>query len=177
MSKKALIAGITGQDGAYLAKYLLELGYEVIGSSRDAQVCDIRNLKSLEIEKDINIVSMALNDFRSVLQVLTRHKPNEIYNLAGLTSVGLSFEQPVECMESIVSANLNILEVIKYLGEPIKFFNASSSECFGDTNNKVANEETSFKPLSPYAIAKCCTFWQVENYRKSYSLFCFFFWY
>ncbi len=172
MNKKALIAGITGQDGAFLAQYLLSKGYEVIGSSRDAKVCNTKNLISLGIKNEVELVSIALNDFRSILQVVTNKKPDEIYNLAGLTSVALSYEQPVECMESIAIANLNFLEVIRYLDRPIRFFNASSSECFGDTKDFVADENTPFNPVSPYAVAKCTSFWQIENYRKYYNLFC-----
>src|SRR5271170_2073043 len=99
--KKALICGISGQDGTYLAKLLLEKGYRVCGTSRDAQVSAFRGLEMLKIRSDVQLESMALNDFRSVLQVLVRFRPDEIYNLAGQTSVGLSFQQPVETLESV----------------------------------------------------------------------------
>jgi GDPmannose 4,6-dehydratase len=117
------------------------------------------------------VVSLAPNDFRSVLKVVSGVKPDEIYNLAGQTSVGLSFEQPVECMESIAGGTLNLLEVIRYLGAPVRLFNAGSSECFGDTGREPANEDTPFKPRSPYAVAKATAFWQVANYREAYGLF------
>ncbi len=116
-------------------------------------------------------MSLAPNDFRSVLKVVSGVKPDEIYNLAGQTSVGLSFEQPVECMESIAGGTLNLLEVIRYLGAPMRLFNAGSSECFGDTGREPANEDTPFKPRSPYAVAKATAFWQVTNYREAYGLF------
>ena len=113
--KTALIAGITGQDGAYLAHYLLGMGYRVVGTSRDAQMADLSRLERLGIAADVELMSLAPNDFRSVLKVVSSAQPQEIYNLAGQTSVGLSFDQPVECMESISVATLNLLEVIRYL--------------------------------------------------------------
>lgn len=172
MRKTALIAGVTGQDGAYLSRHLLQLGYRVVGTSRDAQSCDTRRLGRLGIANDIELVSLAPNDFRSVLKVLASIEPNEVYNLAGQTSVGLSFEQPVECMESIASATLNFLEVLRYLSLPARLFSAGSTECFGDTGGEPACESTAFKPRSPYGVAKCTAFWQVANYRDAYGLFC-----
>jgi len=168
---KALICGISGQDGAYLAKMLLDKGYEVSGSSRDAQICGFNNLVSLGIKQHIRLESMALNDFRSVLQVVNRIQPDEIYNLAGQSSVALSFEQPVETFESIMAATINLMEAIRFLDCPIKFYNAGSGECFGDTLNEAADEETPFRPRSPYAVAKAAAFWQVANYREAYGLF------
>ena len=114
---------------------------------------------------------MSLTDFRSVLQVLTRSQPDEVYNLAGQTSVGLSFEQPVETLESIATGTLNLLEAIRFLGASIRFYNASSSECFGDTGGQAADENTPFRPRSPYAVAKAAAFWEVANYREAYGLF------
>lgn len=118
------------------------------------------------------MISLAPNDFRSVLKALSGLQPTEIYNLAGQTSVGLSFEQPVECMESIAGGTLNFLEVLRYLGMPSRLFSAGSTECFGNTNGEKANEQTAFQPRSPYAVAKSTAFWQVANYRQSYGLFC-----
>lgn len=112
------------------------------------------------------------NDFRSVLKTLTVTVPEEIYNLAGQTSVGLSFEQPVECMESIAGGTLNFLESLRYLGLPSRFFSAGSSECFGDTGPEAANEASAFQPRSPYAVAKSAAFWQVANYREAYGIYC-----
>lgn len=170
--KKALVAGVTGQDGAFLSKFLLDLGYSVIGTSRDAQSCNTSRLERLGISKDIQLISLAPNDFRSVLKALSSELPDEIYNLTGQTSVGLSFEQPVECMESIASATLNFLEVLRYLNIPSRLFSAGSTECFGDTGGKPANESTAFQPRSPYGVAKSTAFWQVANYRQAYGLFC-----
>lgn len=169
--KKALICGVSGQDGAYLAQLLLNEGYEVWGTSRDAQMSSFRNLDVLGIKEQVKLVSMSLTDFRSVLQVLTRSQPDEIYNLAGQTSVGLSFEQPVETLESIATGTLNLLEAIRFLGASIRFYNASSSECFGDTGGQAADENTPFRPRSPYAVAKAAAFWEVANYREAYGLF------
>lgn len=172
MHRTALIAGITGQDGAYLARHLLEAGYRVVGTSRDAQSCNTSRLLRLGIREDIELISLAPNDFRSVLKALSSLAPDEIYNLAGQTSVGLSFEQPVECMESIAGGTLNFLEVLRYLGAPTRLFSAGSSECFGDTQQSPANESTAFQPRSPYAVAKSTAFWQVANYREAYGIFC-----
>lgn len=171
MQKKALICGISGQDGAYLSQLLLNHGYEVYGTSRDAQISTLQNLQYLGIRDRVKSLSMSLTDFRSVLQVLTQVQPDEIYNLAGQSSVSLSFEQPVETLESIATGTLNLLESIRFLGKPIKFYNAGSSECFGDTFGLPADEETPFRPRSPYAVAKSTAFWQVSNYREAYKLF------
>ena len=171
MSRTALILGVTGQDGAYLSHLLLGKGYRVVGTSRDAQMANTSRLERLGVADALEIRSLAPNDFRSVLKVVNGVEPDEIYNLAGQTSVGLSFEQPVECMESIAGGTLNLLEVIRYLGAPVRLFNAGSSECFGDTGMEPANEDTPFKPRSPYAVAKATAFWQVANYREAYGLF------
>jgi GDPmannose 4,6-dehydratase len=116
-------------------------------------------------------MSLAPNDFRSVLKVVSSAQPQEIYNLAGQTSVGLSFDQPVECMESISVATLNLLEVIRYLGGGIRFFKAGSSECFGQTGEEPATEDTPLRPRSPYAVAKAAAYWQVATYREAYGMF------
>ena len=170
--KKALVCGVSGQDGAYLAKLLLEKGYEVIGTSRDAQAGSFRNLVKLGIREQITVESVSVVDFRSVLQCLLRTEPDEVYNLAGQSSVGLSFEQPVETLESIAQGTLNLLEAIRFSTLPmIRFYNACSSECFGDTGGRVADETTPFHPRSPYAVAKAAAFWEVANYREAYGLF------
>lgn len=171
MTKTALICGISGQDGAYLSKLLIEKGYELHGTARDAQMTSFRNLQHLGIRDQITFHSMALNDFRSVLQVLAKVQPDEIYNLAGQSSVGLSFDQPVETLESISVGTLNLLEAMRFIGTPMKLYSAGSSECFGNTGGEPANEETPFRPRSPYAVAKATAFWEVANYREAYSLF------
>jgi GDPmannose 4,6-dehydratase len=169
--KTALICGITGQDGAYLAQLLLAKGYRVVGSSRDAFTAPRDNLKWLGIDGRVSMLSIAVNDFRSVLQAITRVAPDEIYNLAGQSSVGLSFEQPMETLESIATGTVNFLEAIRFSGKPIRFYNAGSGECFGNSGDAPANEETPFRPRSPYAVAKAAAFWEVATYREAYSLF------
>ena len=171
MGKTALVCGVTGQDGAYLAQLLLSKGYKVIGTSRDAEASAFSNLDKLGIKRQLTLTSMSLNDFRSVLQAITRYEPVEIYNLAGQTSVGLSFSQPVETMESISAGVLNLLEAVRFTNKNIRIYSAGSCEAFGDTGSEPANEETAFKPRSPYAVAKAAGFWQVANYREAYDLF------
>lgn len=168
--KKALIVGISGQDGSYLAKLLLDKGYEVHGTSRDAQINNFIKLQKLEIKEKVKLHSMSLVDFRSVVQTFKQVEPDEIYNLAGQTSVGLSFEQPVETFESINVGTLNLLEAIRFYNPEIKFYNAGSSECFGNTKDP-ATEETPFTPRSPYAAAKAAAHWIVSNYREAYNIF------
>ena len=169
--KTALITGISGQDGAYLAKLLLSKGYRVVGTSRDAQMVSLRNLETVGVRDQVEIESVSLNDFRSVIQALFKVKPDEIYNLAGQSSVSLSFSQPVETQESVYLGTLNLLESVRFTGNDIKVYNAGSSECFGDTGGIAANEGTPFRPRSPYAVAKAAAFWQVANYREAYGIF------
>jgi GDPmannose 4,6-dehydratase len=171
MNKKALICGVSGQDGAYLARLLLGKGYEVYGSSRDAQVASFANLVGLGIKDRLHLESVSLTDFRSVLQALMKAQPDEVYNLAGQSSVGLSFQQPVETHESIALGTLNLLEAIRFTGHPIRLYNAGSGECFGDTQEAPATKDTPFRPRSPYATAKAAAFWEVANYRDAYGLF------
>ncbi|HZW37995.1 MAG TPA: GDP-mannose 4,6-dehydratase [Ignavibacteriaceae bacterium] len=168
--KKALIVGISGQDGAYLSELLINKDYIVFGTSRDAQLNSFNNLKKLGIKEKIKLFSMAPTDFRSILQVLSQTQPAEVYNLSGQSSVGLSFEQPVETFESITVGTLNLLEAIRFSNPSIKFYNASSSECFGNSKNP-ADEKTPFEPRSPYAAAKAAAHYIVSNYREAYNIF------
>lgn len=169
--KRALICGVSGQDGSYLARLLLSKGYEVYGTSRDAQISSFQNLARLGIREQVSLESVSLIDFRSVLQALIKIRPDEVYNLGGQSSVSLSFEQPVETLESITTGTLNLLEAIRFLDAPIRFYNAGSSECFGDIGAAAADETTPFRPRSPYAVAKAAAFWEVANYREAYGLF------
>lgn len=168
--KTALICGIGGQDGGYLAAHLLSLGYRVVGTSRDAQASQFESLERLGIRNRVTVESMALIDFRSTIQAISRHEPDEIYNLAGQTSVGLSFDQPVETFESIVIGTQNLLEAIRMLGLPIRLYNAGSSEMFGNTPDEPASEQTVLRPCSPYGIAKATSYWQVRQYRAAYGI-------
>ncbi len=171
MSKTALICGVSGQDGAYLSRLLLNKGYRVHGASRDAQVAPFGNLDRLGIRAEVQLESVTITDFRSVLQALRKVQPDEVYNLAGQSSVGLSFEQPVETLESITLGTLNLLEAIRFTDKEVRFYNAGSGECFGSAGEQPANEDSPFRPRSPYAVAKSAAFWEVANYREAYSLF------
>jgi GDPmannose 4,6-dehydratase len=173
VGRKALIIGITGQDGAYLAQHLLEAGYTVFGSSRDARPSSLGGLQFLGITGRVQIVQMAPTDFRSVLQTLSNIGPDEIYNLSGQSSVATSFSQPIETLESVMVATGNLLEAVRFLGleKRARLYNACSSECFGDTGGVPADEQTPFHPRSPYAVAKAAAFWLVANYRDAYGLF------
>ena len=129
------------------------------------------NLNALGIRDRVQLISVSINDFRSVFNAIQTFDPDEIYNLAGQTSVGLSFEQSVKAIESIAIGTLNILEVIRVLGKSVRFYNAGSSECFGDTGTTHANENTDFAPRSPYAVAKSTAKWLINSYRESYGLY------
>jgi GDPmannose 4,6-dehydratase len=171
IAMRALIIGVSGQDGAYLAELLLSKGYDVHGTSRDANLSSFANLARLGIRERVRLLSVAPNDFRSALTALTQVEPDEVYNLSGQSSVGLSFEQPVETLESISIATLNVLEAIRFTKRRIRFYNAGSGECFGDTGGQRADEETPFRPRSPYAVAKAAAHFEVANYREAYGLF------
>lgn len=170
-NKTALICGVSGQDGSFLAKLLLSKGYKVFGTSRDAQGSSFNNLVRLGIKDQINFLSLVPEDFRSVLVCLRKSNPDEVYYLAGQSSVGLSFEQPAETIQSIALGMLNILEACRMVDQEIRIYHAGSSECFGDTGGVPASEITPFHPVSPYAVAKTSAFWLVDNYRNAYHLF------
>ena len=171
LSKNALICGVAGQDGAYLSRLLLSKGYKVWGTSRDAQGSNFQNLRSLGIRSEINTLSMQPEDFKSVFLALKKSNPDEIYFLAGQSSVGLSFDLPSETIQSVVIGTLNILEACKLAEKPIMLYHAGSSESFGNTQGIPACERTPFSPQSPYALAKASATWLVNNYRDAYRLF------
>lgn len=168
--KRALVCGVSGQDGGYLARLLISKGYEVFGSSRDAQMQSFDNLQALGIKDEVKLISIATTDFRSVLHAVSQVAPDEIYNLAGQSSVAMSFEQPLQTMESIGISTLNFLETIRFTAAKTRFYNAGSSECFGAAANQPCVENTPFRPRSPYAVAKAAAFWSVANYREAYGL-------
>ena len=167
---RAIIFGISGQDGSYLAKYLLDKGYEVIGTSRNPNSESFINLQRVGV-KDIEILPMSIRDFDSTYKVLNTYKPDELYNLSGLTSVHLSFEQPAETMESILIGTVNILETLRRIDYPIRFYNSGSSECFGDTGSHAANEKTNHAPQSPYGVAKSAAQLLVRSRREAHGIF------
>jgi GDPmannose 4,6-dehydratase len=168
--KTALIVGVGGQDGAYLADFLLSRDYIVVGTSRDAGSNSFQRLHNLGIHDRIHLASMSPKDFRSVIQIITKYQPDEIYNLSGQSSVALSFDQPVETLESITVATINLLEALRILNCRSKFYNSGSSECFGDTGAYPADESTPFRPRSPYAVAKTAAIGVVAQYREAYGL-------
>ena len=168
----ALILGASGQDGAYLADLLVRRGLDVHGTSRDKEVSSYAGLHRLGIYDRVTLHSAVLSDFRSVVTVLNNVRPALIFNLAAQSSVGLSFEQPVETIDSIMHGTINVMEAMRFLALDAKFYNAASSECFGNTSkDHPADETTSFCPRSPYAVGKAASFWAVANYREAYGLF------
>jgi GDPmannose 4,6-dehydratase len=168
---RALIIGVTGQDGSYLARLLLGKGYSVHGTSRDAPVAQLNGLAALGVLPDITVHTISPANFESLLHVIESVAPEEIYNLSGQSSVALSFSQPISTLESIVSTTVNALEAIRQTNAVIRFYNAGSSECFGDTGGEPADETTAFKPKSPYGVAKAAAISLVDVYRKSYGLY------
>jgi GDPmannose 4,6-dehydratase len=167
--RTALIFGISGQDGAYLAHLLLSKGYAVHGVSRDAELTAFDRLERLGIRERVTLHSGNLGEFRSVVELMNRVEPTEIYNLAGQSSVALSFELPVETFSSIAVGTFNILEYMRLLKHPVRLFQAVSSECFGNTQYPL-DEAGAFRPRSPYAVAKAASYWANSIYREAYGL-------
>ena len=171
--KKALITGITGQDGAYLAKYLLDNRYIVYGSYRRLSTPNFWRLNELGIDKHSNfvLVEMDLVDFSSIFSIVQKIKPDEIYNLAAQSFVKVSFDQPALTTEVNSLGVLNLLEAIRIIDRKIKFYQASTSEMFGMVQEIPQSEETPFYPRSPYAISKLYAHWLTINYSESYNIF------
>ena len=170
MSKTALVLGYTGQDGQFLTKLLLEKGYKVFGSSRNFTTDTTKKENSWI--KDVQKITIIPSDFRSVLIGLNRINPDEIYNLSGQSSVGYSFEDPNETLTSISGATQNILEALRIADSGAKFYNAGSSEMFGETPLGGADEMLKVNPKSPYGVAKAASFFQTKIYRKAYNINC-----
>ena len=171
MNKTSLIFGISGQDGSYLANFLLSKDYKVYGSSRDEENSNFNNLEKLGIKNKIQFVTSAVEDFSNVSNIIKESLPDEIYYLAGQSSVALSFNKPAETLNSNILGILNVLEACRLMDKEIRIYYAGSSECFGDTRGLAATEKTPFHPQSPYAVAKTSAFWLVNNYRTAYNLF------
>jgi len=169
--KTALITGITGQDGAYLSELLLNNGYSVIGITRSYNNSNLSKLKYLHIHDQVKLEECDLADIPSIISLIKKYKPLEIYNLAAQSSVGLSFEQPIGTITFNSISVLNLLESIRIVDKNIRFYQASSSEMFGKVINLPITEESPMHPLSPYAISKATAYWSVINYRESYGLF------
>jgi GDPmannose 4,6-dehydratase len=167
-----LICGITGQDGGFLAELLLSKHYDVFGTSRRDRDQFNNSFIPPHIKSQIHLPSADLTDFNTVNDLVKTIHPDEIYNLSGLSSVGLSFEQPIEAMRSIAESTLNVLEVIHKAHSPARFYNAGSTECFGDTQAQApADENTALRPRSPYGVAKAAAMMHVANYREAYGVF------
>ncbi len=171
MKKTALITGISGQDGAYLAQFLLKKNYRVIGADRRSARDNKWRLRYLNIENKIEIVNIDLTEITSLISLFEKYKFNEVYNLAAQSFVGTSFVNPITTSQATAIGPLNILEVIKNLKQKPKFYQASSSEMFGDVKNNFQNELSNFNPQSPYAISKVFAHHITKNYRDSYKIF------
>lgn len=167
---KALVFGCTGQDGSLLSRSLLQQGFEVVGVSRSSNP-NLSTHSSLGIKGSVEIITADLCDFRETLELITRHQPDEIYNLAAQSSVGLSFRQPVDTFNSIINGTINLLEVARFAGYDGRIYFAGSSEIFGNTF-QPADAQSRRYPLSPYAIAKDASFNTVQVYRQAYGLKC-----
>ncbi|MEO8668137.1 MAG: GDP-mannose 4,6-dehydratase [Bauldia sp.] len=173
MSRTALITGISGQDGAYLARFLVEKGYRVVGGLRRAAGDRMARLAELGIEREVEIVELDLLELTNIMRQLERVKPDEIYNLAGQTHVGLSFEQPIYTAEVDAIGPARLLEAIRVVVPQARFYQASTSEMFGKMPNRssAANERHPFHPRSPYGISKLFAHWMTVSYRDSYGLY------
>ncbi len=173
MAKKALITGVTGQDGAYLAKFLLDKGYQVFGLVRRMVNRNFENLEYLGVADKIEYIDGDLTDEASLINAVKTIYPDEIYNLAAQSFVGTSWDQPVVTCDVNAVGVLKLLNAVKICCPTTKFYQASTSEMFGNVhNNGIQDEETPFHPRSPYAISKLFSFWTVVNYRESYKMFC-----
>ena len=168
--RKALIIGVSGQDGAYLAKFLLEKGYTVFGAIRRSSTLNLPRLTQLGIDKEIILHSLDITDLASVMGVVASIEPNEIYNLSGQSAPLTSFSQPILTAETSALGTLRVIEAMRLMGILAKFYQASSSEIFGDAQTGGLNEDADFRPRSPYGLAKLYAHWIVKNYREAYDL-------
>lgn len=173
MSKSAIVTGITGQDGAYLAELLLDKGYTVYGTYRRTSSVNFWRIEELGIDThpDLKLVEYDLTDLSSSVRLLQAAKPREVYNLAAQSFVGVSFEQPVTTAEITGLGPVNLLEAIRIVDPSIRFYQASTSEMFGKVQAVPQTEDTPFYPRSPYGVAKLYAHWMTINYRESYDIF------
>ena len=172
-TKKALVTGITGQDGAYLAQLLLEKGYEVTGTYRRTSSVNFWRIEELGIQShpNLHLVEYDLTDLSSSIRLMQAVQPDEVYNLAAQSFVGVSFEQPVTTAEITGVGPVNLLEAIRIVNPKIRFYQASTSEMFGKVQAVPQKEDTPFYPRSPYGVAKLYAHWMTVNYRESYGIF------
>jgi len=169
--KTALITGITGQDGSYLAEFLLKRGYNVVGLKRRTSTICTERIDNIYTHPNLKLHYFNLNDSGCFWRLLLKYRPDEVYNLAAQSHVKVSFETPEETVESIAMGTLRMLEAIRTVDPTTKFYQASSSEMFGDNTNVPFNEDSKFMPASPYACAKVFAHNLVRNYRKAYGQF------
>ena len=171
--KTVIITGITGQDGAYLSKFLLNKGYNIIGIIRNNSKSNLKNLKYLGITEKIKFIRMNVLDLLGIIRVIEKNNIDEIYNLAAQSSVASSFDYPIETIEFNIISTVKLLEVVRMVNPKIKFYQASSSEMFGNVEkeNLPINKSVAFRPISPYGISKASSHWLTINYRKAYNLF------
>jgi GDPmannose 4,6-dehydratase len=169
--KRALITGVTGQDGAYLAKFLLEKGYRVFGTFRRLSTPNFWRIQYLDIFDKISLIPVELIDTASITEAIISSRPDEIYNLAAQSFVGASFEQPVGTANVSGLAVPRILEVVRQVNPRIKFYQASTSELYGNHGRNLLNEASPFQPVSPYAAAKIYGYWITRIYREGYGIF------
>ena len=168
--KTALITGVTGQDGAYLAKLLLEKNYHVVGAVRRASTLNLPRLAALNIDRDVELQTLDVQDLTSIVRMIETIQPDEIYNLSGQSSPQASFQQPLYTGETSGLGTLRLLEAIRLMNARARFYQASSSEIFGEAQGDMQNELTDFRPKSPYGVAKLYAHWTVINYRQAYDL-------
>lgn len=168
--KKALITGITGQDGAYLAKFLVSKGYKVYGGYRRSSTRNFWRLHYLDVKKDIELIPIDLLDQTSIMSAIRKCEPDEIYNLAAQSFVGVSFDEAIATGEISGLGVTRILDSIRFINPKIKFYQAATSEMFGNAP-QPQSEKTPFEPASPYAAAKLYGYWVTKNYREGYNLF------
>lgn len=172
MNKRtALITGITGQDGAYLTRLLLEHNYRIVGLVRSSYNANLSKLRYLDVLEHVTIEECDLLDLSQVIKILNQYKPDEIYNLAAQSSVSLSFQQPIGTIQFNINSVVNLLEAIRLVKPDTKFYQASTSEMFGKIEQLPITEDSKFHPLSPYAISKVAAHYITINYRESYKLF------
>ena len=169
--KTAIITGISGQDGPYLAKLLLEKNYKVVGTVRSYRCANNKNFEYLGIEKEVILEELDLLDMANVIRIIQKYKPDEIYNLAAQSSVGLSFDQPLGTFSFNTTSVNNLLESIRLFSPNTKLYQASSSEMYGRVANMPISLETPMHPISPYGVSKMASYFMVTTYRESYDLF------
>jgi GDPmannose 4,6-dehydratase len=171
--RRAIVTGITGQDGAYLAELLLEKGYKVFGAYRHTSAPNFWRIEELGIKdhERLELVGYDLTDFSSIMRLIQQTEPQEIYNLAAQSFVGLSFEQPLTTAEINATGPLHFLEAIRMINPEIRYYQASTSEMFGKVQAVPQTENTPFYPRSPYGVAKLFAHWMTVNYRESYNLY------